>query len=71
MGIDSFQAERSPTRMYRTAPLAGLWTHQKRGFYHDGHFATLRDVIEHYDRNFRLGFSEHEKDELIEYLKSL
>jgi hypothetical protein len=22
--------------MYRTAPLAGLWTHQKGGFYHDG-----------------------------------
>ena len=25
--------------MYRTAPLAGLWTHQKGGFYHDGRFA--------------------------------
>jgi cytochrome c peroxidase len=57
MGIDSFQADRSPTRMYRTAPLAGLWTHQKGGFYHDGRFATLRDVIEHYDRNFRLGLA--------------
>jgi mono/diheme cytochrome c family protein len=71
MGIDSFQADRSPTRMYRTAPLAGLWTHQKGGFYHDGRFASLRDVIEHYDRNFRLGLNEHEKSELIEYLKSL
>ena len=36
--------------MYRTAPLAGLWTHQKGGFYHDGRFANLRDVVEHYDR---------------------
>ena len=71
MGIDSFQADRSPTRMYRTAPLAGLWTHQKGGYYHDGRFATLRDVIEHYNNNFRLGLTNREKSELIEYLKSL
>jgi mono/diheme cytochrome c family protein len=71
MGIDSFQADRSPTRMYRTAPLAGLWTHQKGGFYHDGRFATLPAVIEHYDRNFKLGLTEQEKRDLIEYLKSL
>ena len=71
MGIDSFQAERSPTRMYRTAPLAGLWTHQKGGFYHDGRFATLAAVIDHYDRTFRLGLTSEEKAELAEYLKSL
>src|SRR5215470_12911529 len=41
IGVDSFQADRSPTHMYRTAPLAGLWTHQNGGFYHDGRFATL------------------------------
>ena len=69
MGIDSFQADRSPTLMYRTAPLAGLWTHQKGGFYHDGRFATLRDVIEHYNRNFRLGLNDQEKSELIEVLE--
>jgi mono/diheme cytochrome c family protein len=71
MGIDAFQADRSPTRMYRTAPLAGLWTHQKGGFFHDGRFATLPAVIEHYDRNFRLGLTASEKGELVEYLKSL
>jgi hypothetical protein len=71
MGIDSFQADRSPTLMYRTAPLAGLWTHQKGGFYHDGRFATLPAVIEHYDRSFRLGLTGQEKAELVEYLKSL
>jgi hypothetical protein len=71
IGVDAFQAERSPTRMYRTAPLAGLWTHQKGGFYHDGRFATLKDVLEHYDRHFKLGLSEREKTELAEYLKSL
>ena len=71
MGIDSFQADRSPTHMYRTAPLAGLWTHQKGGFYHDGRFATLKDVLEHYDRNFKLELTDREKNELVEYLKSL
>ena len=71
MGVDSFQADRSPTRMYRTAPLAGLWTHQKGGFYHDGRFATLAAVADHYDRNFRLGLTDREKAELVEYLKSL
>jgi hypothetical protein len=71
MGIDSFQADRSPTRMYRTAPLAGLWSHQKGGFYHDGRFATLPAVVEHYDRTFRLGLTGQEKAELVEYLKSL
>ena len=71
MGVDSFQADRSPTRMYRTAPLAGLWTHQKGGFYHDGRFATLLDVLEHYNRLLKLGLTDQEKSELIEYLKSL
>jgi cytochrome c peroxidase len=71
LGIDSFQADRSPTHKYRTAPLAGLWTHQKGGFYHDGRFPNLAAVVDHYDRNFRLGLNAQEKAELIEYLKSL
>ena len=71
IGIDSFQADRSPTRMYRTAPLAGLWTHQKGGFYHDGRFATLIDVINHYDRHFKLKLSAANKRDLAEYLKGL
>jgi hypothetical protein len=71
IGIDSFQAERSPTRMYRTAPLAGLWAHQKGGFYHDGRFATLRDVVNHYDRHFRLRLTAANKADLIEFLKGI
>ena len=71
IGVDAFQADRSPTHMYRTAPLAGLWTHQKSGFYHDGRYATLRDVIEHYDSFLKLALTEREKNELVEYLKSL
>ena len=71
IGVDAFQADRSPTHMYRTAPLAGLWSHQKGGFYHDGRFATLPDVIAHYDKVLKLRLSEPEKKELVEYLKSL
>jgi mono/diheme cytochrome c family protein len=71
IGVDAFQADRSPTHMYRTAPLAGLWSHQKGGFYHDGRFATLRDVIEHYDSFMKLALTEGEKNALVEYLKSL
>jgi hypothetical protein len=71
IGIDSFQADRSPTRMYRTAPLAGLWTHQKGGFYHDGRFATLLDVVNHYDTHLTLGLTPANKTDLVEYLKGL
>jgi cytochrome c peroxidase len=71
IGIDDFQANRAPDRRYRTSPLKGLWTHQKGGFYHDGRFATLRDVVDHYDGFFHLGLTEQEKSDLIKYLLSL
>jgi hypothetical protein len=71
IGIDAFQADRSPDGRYRTAPLAGLWTHVKGGFYHDGRFATLAAVVEHYDTVLNLGLSPGQKRDLVEYLKSL
>ncbi|HEU4653741.1 MAG TPA: hypothetical protein VFS47_07130 [Steroidobacteraceae bacterium] len=71
IGIDDFQAMRSPDEKYRTAPLRGLWTHQKGGFYHDGRFATLTDVIDHYDRFMHLGLTATERRQLENYLKSL
>jgi hypothetical protein len=71
IGIDDFQAQRSPDGRYRTTPLAGTWTHLKRGLYHDGRFATLRDVVDHYDGTFGLGLSDAAKNDLVEYLKSL
>jgi cytochrome c peroxidase len=71
IGIDDFQANRAPDRRYRTAPLKGLWSHQKGGFYHDGRFATLRDVVDHYNRFFNLGLTEQEKTDLVEYLLSI
>ena len=71
IGIDDFQAARSPDGRYRTSPLRGLFAHQKGGFYHDGRFKTLLEVVEHYDQHFGLGLSSAEKSDLVEYLKSL
>jgi len=71
IGIDGFQADRAPDHRYRTSPLKGLWTHQKGGFYHDGRFATLQDVVNHYNTFFGLGLADREINDLVEYLKSL
>lgn len=71
IGIDDFEAMRSPTGKYRTTPLGGLFARAKGGFYHDGRFATLEDVVNHYDTHFKLNLSASEKHDLAEYLKSL
>ena len=82
IGIDSFQADRSPDGKYRTTPLRGLFSHDKfsslnpkrvSGYYHDGRFVTLKDVVDHYAAIPALGVSLQGTDEadLIEYLKSL
>lgn len=71
IGIDDFQSSRSPDNSYRTAPLRGLFTHTKGGFYHDGRFATLLDVVNHYNDFKRLNLRDQEKRDLVEFLKSL
>jgi hypothetical protein len=71
LGIDDFQANRGPDKQYRTAPLSGLWTHQTGGFYHDGRFATLEDVVSHYDAVLGLHLTGNEKGDLVQFLKSL
>ena len=71
IGIDDFQSSRSPDNTYVTQGLKGLWTHTKGGFYHDGRFATLMDVVNHYNDFKKLALSEAEKKDLVEYLKSL
>jgi hypothetical protein len=69
--IDDFQANRGPDKRYRTSPLKGLWSHQKGGFFHDGRFATLLDVVNHYNTCFTLGLTNQEKNDLVQYLLSL
>jgi len=68
--IDSFAADRGPDGTYTIAPLQSLFTRSKRGFYHDGRFATLLDVVNHYDSCFKLGLSAQQKSDLVQYLKS-
>jgi hypothetical protein len=69
--IDDFQASRAPDDRYRTSPLDGLWTHTKGGFYHDGRFPTLLDVVNHYDSCMSLGLDAAEKSDLVQFLGSL
>ena len=69
--IDDFQSNRSPDKSYVTQGLRGLWAHSKGGFYHDGRFATLLDVVNHYNTCKKLDLTEAEKNDLVEYLKSL
>jgi hypothetical protein len=71
IGIDDFEAMRSPTGKYRTTPLGGLFTRTKGGFYHDGRYATLLDVVDHYNDYNKLHLSQAEKTDLVEFLKSL
>lgn len=71
IGIDDFEAKRSPTGKYRTPPLEGLFARAKGGFYHDGRFATIPDVIDHYNNFKSLNLTSSEKQDLAEYLKSL
>jgi hypothetical protein len=78
--IDSFEADRAPGRAYQTMNLSGVFVRerglfmfpQNRGrFYHDGRFHTLMDLVNSYNNRFNLGLSDEEKEDLVEYLKSL
>jgi len=72
IGIDDFESMRSPTGKYRTTPLAGLSAARSQGgYFHDGRFATLGDVVDHYNQFFKLNLSSKDKQDLVEYLKSL
>ena len=71
IAIDDFQSSRSPEKRYRTAPLKGLFSHAKGGFYHDGRFPTLAAVVDHYDVGQSLALTPAQKSDVVEYLKSL
>jgi hypothetical protein len=80
IGIDSFEADRAPDHQYKTMNLGGVFVREegkfmspanKGRFYHDGRFATLLDVVKHYDTHFNLGLTDEEERALVEYLKSL
>jgi cytochrome c5 len=69
IGVEAEYAKRSATKGYRTTPLRALWQHPP--YFHDGSAADLRAVVEHYNGQFKLGLTEEQKLDLIEYLKTL
>jgi hypothetical protein len=72
IGIDDFQANRAPDRkFYRTTPLKGLFVREKGGFYHDGRFEDLTQVVAHYSRVLKLSLSDGDRADLVQFLKSL
>jgi cytochrome c5 len=68
-GMDGAYALRTATKMYRTTPLRGLWQHPP--YFHDGSAKTLMDVVEHYNRVRKLGLTDAQKRDLVEFLKSI
>ncbi|MDQ2766332.1 MAG: c-type cytochrome, partial [Gemmatimonadota bacterium] len=62
-------ASRSATKMYRTAPLRGLWQHPP--YFHNGIAPNLDVLVEIYDSKKSLRLSPQQKADLVQYLKSL
>ncbi|HET9155543.1 MAG TPA: c-type cytochrome [Myxococcaceae bacterium] len=67
-GVPSY-ASRSATKMYRTAPLKGVWQHPP--YFHNGTAATLEDVVSIYNDRRSLGLTSDQRADLVQYLKSL
>jgi cytochrome c peroxidase len=57
--------------MYRTTPLGGVSLHGQGGYYHDGRFKTLDDVVDHYNTCMSLGLGTSQQTDLVQYLKSI
>jgi hypothetical protein len=68
-GMDPSYALRTTTKKYRTTPLRALWQHPP--YFHDGSAATLIDVVNHYNGFLGLALTEEEKQDLVEFLKSI
>lgn len=62
-------ASRSATKMYRTAPLRGLWQHAP--YFPNGTAATTEDVVQTYNQKQSLGLTAQEVNDIAQYLKSL
>ena len=40
-------------------------------YFHNGSAATLSDVVEFYNQRFNLGFTDQQKSDLVEFLRTL
>ena len=69
-GQEPVYASRSATKIgYRTTPLRALWQHPP--YFHDGSAPDLMAVVNRYDALFNLGLTAKQKQDLVEYLKSI
>ena len=66
---DHAYAERGATKEYRTTPLRALWQHAP--YFHDGSAPDLEAVVDHYVTALELELTAQERDDLVEFLKSL
>jgi hypothetical protein len=69
IATDRRYAERSATKQWRTTPLRALWQHPP--YFHDGSAPDLPAVVNHYDTQFSLGLNNRQKEDLVEFLKTL
>ncbi len=67
-GMSGAYASRTANKAYRTTPLRALWQHPP--YFHDGSAATLTDVVTHYNAVRKLGLTDSQQRDLVEYLKS-
>jgi hypothetical protein len=59
----------SATKMYRTAPLHGLWQHPP--YFHNAIAPTLEAVVELYNAKKSLSLTAQQQADLVQYMKSL
>ena len=69
MGGAPSWASRSATKMYRTAPLRGIWQHPL--YFHNGTAPTLEAVVQTYNSKTALRLNEADVVALVQYLRSL
>jgi mono/diheme cytochrome c family protein len=69
VGTEPVYAARTATKKYRTTPLRALWQHPP--YFHDGSAPDLAAVVEHYNKQFKLGLNTKQKADLVEFLKTL
>jgi cytochrome c peroxidase len=62
-------ASRTATKMYRTAPLQGVWQHPP--YFHNGVAPTLDSVVARYNARKGLHLTQQQQADLVQYLKSL
>jgi hypothetical protein len=48
-----------------------LFTREKGGFYHDGRFKALDQVVELYEKALNVTPNDQQKRDLLQYLRSL